>query len=180
GCRRYDLIRDRPRTVRNRLSPHHRGGIAFNQGLGVFRSSNLGGEVARLGEDRHAALVIVCVGREKVDRGAVEQPARNNLGPLPPETRQRRGRDLHQAALLDPLNNALWRLLEDGVSLRMSQDRSQSAIAKSRKAVRDLNRDAIVAEFYQQIVGFANGVEVRLLEHALQVLVGEMKIASQT
>jgi hypothetical protein len=72
------------------------------------------------------------------------------------------------------------RLLEDGVALGMSQDRSQAAIAKTRKAVRDLNRDAIVAKFYQQIVGFANGVEVRLLEHALQVFVGEMKIASQT
>src|SRR6266404_369307 len=174
------LVQHRPGTIRNRLSPYNRGGIAFNQGLGALRSGNLGGEVTPLGKDRHAALVVVRVGREKVDRRAVEQPARDDLGPLPPETRQRRGRYLHQAALLDPFKNALRRLLEDGVSLWMSQDRSQAAIAKTRKAVRDLNRDAVVAKFHQQIVGFANGVEVRLLEHALQVLEGEMKIASQT
>ncbi len=66
------LVQHRPWAVRNRLSPHHRGGIAFYQSLGVLRSGNLGGEVPPLGEDRHATLVVVRVGREKVNGSAVE------------------------------------------------------------------------------------------------------------
>ena len=79
-------------------------------------------------------------------------------------------RHLNQAALLRPLQDALRRLLQDRVPLRVGQDRRQPAISQAREDIGKLRWHAVVAEFDQQIVGFANGVGVRLFEHAFQIL----------
>ena len=60
----------------------------------------------------------------------------------------------------------------------MGQDRRKPAISQASETLGELGRHAVVAEFNQQIVGFANGVGVRLLEDAFQILEGKMKIAA--
>jgi len=115
-----------------------------------------------------------------VHRGAVEQPAAEGFGPFSPEAGERRGGDLNQTALVRPLQDALRRLLQDRVPFWMSDDRYQSAISQAKEAVLEPSGDTEVAEFNQQIVGFAYGVGMWLFEDALQILKRKMKIAAQT
>jgi 6-phosphogluconolactonase len=61
----------------------------------------------------------------------------------------------------------------------MSQDRSNAAIRELGEALGKPRRDAEVAQFNQQIVGFANGVGTGLFEDALKVLERKMEIAPQ-
>ena len=61
----------------------------------------------------------------------------------------------------------------------MSKNRSDSLISQLRKAFVDLLRHAVVAEFDQQIVTALDGVAVGVSEHVLQIVVGEMEVASQ-
>src|SRR5208283_5678776 len=62
----------------------------------------------------------------------------------------------------------------------MSQNWRQAAISQSEEAFFKPRRNAVVAEFNQQIVGFSDGVGVRLFEHALQVLERKMKVAAKS
>jgi len=169
-----------PGTEGNRKTLDDGSGVAFDQGIGILGSYNFLGDRPTGGKIWDAAFCVVSVGSENVDGGAVEEPAGDDLGAFAPEAGERRGRDLHQAALLGPFQDALWCLLEDGIALGMGEDGGQSAISEAGETFRKPCRDTEVAEFNQQVVSPADRVGVRVLEHAFQILEGKMKVASQS
>jgi hypothetical protein len=70
--------------------------------------------------------------------------------------------------------------LQDGISFGMGQNRRKPTASQARETVGKLVWDAEVAEFNQQIIGFANRVGVGLFEGSFQILEGKMEIAAQT
>ena len=61
----------------------------------------------------------------------------------------------------------------------MGEHGSDSPIPQLDEAVRDLRRNAVVAEFDQQIICVADNVSLGRGENVLKVLVGKMEIATQ-
>lgn len=106
---------------------------------------------------------------------AVKQPARDQFRPFSPEARESRRCDLNQTALFRPFQDALRGLLKNRVPFGMGKNWDQPAISKAKEAFLEPGWNAEVAEFNQQIVGFANSVAVRLLQDAFQVFKGKMK-----
>src|ERR1700685_544444 len=112
-----------------------------------------------------------------MNSATIKEPVGDDLGAFSPKAEQCRGGDLNQTALFGPFQDALRRLLQDGISLGMRQDGRKAAIAEAGETLGKLRRDTEVAELDQQIIGLADGVGVRLVEDALQIFEGEMKIA---
>jgi len=75
-------------------------------------------------------LGIVSITRDRVHRLVLQQPGSQSAHTLPPKSRQRIGRDLHRAAQLHELDYALGPLPQDGVTLRMRNDRGHSTISQ--------------------------------------------------
>jgi len=113
-------------------------------------------------------------------RESIEEPVGDDLGAFSPKAEQRRGGDLDETSLFGPFQDALRRLLQDGISLGMGQDGRKAAVAEAGEALGKLCWNTEVAQLDQQIIRLANGVGVRLLEDALQIFEGEMKIAAQS
>src|SRR5579862_6092601 len=98
---------------------------------------------------------------------------------LSPESGKRRARYLNDASLFSPLQNALRIFAENRIAFRMRDNHRNSAVAQPGERVGDLLRDAVVAEFDQQITGSVDDVTVRVGERVLNVVVGEVKIATE-
>src|SRR5450755_4302216 len=62
----------------------------------------------------------------------------------------------------------------------MGQDRREATVSHASEALGKLGGDAVVAEFDQQVVGFADGVSVGMFQDAFEIFEGEMKIAAQS
>src|SRR5690348_6331004 len=98
------------------------------------------------------------VSRHKVDEFALEQPFRGISGMSSPKAGENRSRDLDCAAQLGPLNDACRVLLNNRVTLGMSDDGSNSVLAHLGEPVINLRRNAEIAELDEQVVTVSNAV----------------------
>ena len=106
-----------------------------------------------------------------------EQPLGRAAGGLAPETGECRAGHLNDASLLGPLDHALQIFTQNRIAFGMRDDNRDSVIAEFVKGIGRILRDAVVAEFHEQVVSVADDVPRRIGVCVLQILVREMKVA---
>ena len=96
-----------------------------------------------------------------------------------PKSSQRGSSHLNDAALLGPLHHALQVLAQNLVAFGMGDDGGDAAVAQLHKTIRNLLRDAVIAQLDQHVVRAFNRIARGIGQHILQVVVGEMEVAAQ-
>jgi hypothetical protein len=91
-----------------------------------------------------------------------------------------RGRGyLHRATQFHPTQDSLRRCLQNRVTLRMGNHRSETCFTQPGGAVIQLHRDTVVVQFHQQIMAAFDGVALRPGQDVLYVFIREVEIAAQ-
>src|SRR5215469_8399498 len=174
-----EIVGDRVGKVGQGLAVDHGAGVVVDQGLGEILAVEVGNQIACGRQLGLAVLGIVSVGGENMDGVPIEQPAGGAHNALSPVSGESGSGHLDYASLLHPLQHPLRALLQNGVALRMSKDGSDSLVAQLGEAFVDLLRDAVVAQFDQEIVRALDGVVGRAGEDVLQIVVGQMEVTAQ-
>lgn len=120
------------------------------------------------------------IGGEHMDRLTVEEGAGAATGLFAPESGERVGGYLDEAASFDPLGKTLKIFLQVGVALGVGNHRGDSHFQQAKQGRGDLLGNGVIAELDEEIAGVADGVAVGVGEGVLEVVVGEVEIASQS
>ena len=129
--------------------------------------------------DGYAVFGVVGVGGQNVHRVSFEQPLGDARSFLSPASSHRRSGHLHRATLIHPLQDSSLRLLQNRIALGMSDHGRDANVGHPGEAFVDLCRNAVVAQFDQQVVAVFDGVAFRRNQDFLQVVVRKMEIAAQ-
>lgn len=121
---------------------------------------------------------VVSIGRDEVHGFMLQKPCGGPLHALTPETCQGIRCDLHRAPQLHELDHALRSHSQDGIALRVSEDRGYAAFAQFKETVANLRRNTEVAQLNQEVAA-ADGVAVRIGKNELQMIVRKMEVAAQ-
>jgi len=118
--------------------------IVINQCSCDIQTKHFGYRGVGCRQNWNPILVVMRIARQDVHGAMLEQPLRAAAGCLSPESSHGGGGYLHKTAFLGPFQNPPEILLQDRISLRVSQHGSKANGKKAREELVDLERYGVV------------------------------------
>jgi len=164
--------RDRLQAV----SGESRARIPDAQDLGDRFAATFRKQLIGVIEPGRAALAIVAVAGQEMDQIPIEQRFRELLCG-PPETAEDTLRgDLDAHAVFDPLGDLIDSLPQQRIAFRMGDNRNHAGLLQAGEDFRCVVKDDQIREFDQQITALIDGIFLRILDGAQNIVIAEMKI----
>ncbi len=149
------------------------------EAVGEFLSVVFDERGVSVAEVGRAAVEVVGIRGEEVDPVALEEQVGGGLGLGSELAEECAGGHLDDASGADPVVHHLGLGLQGGVAFGVGEDGDDSAGDELVEGLADVGCDAVVGEFYEQILVFVDGVFARVLELVLDVVIGQMEVAAE-
>jgi hypothetical protein len=153
--------------------------IVINQCSCDIQTKHFGYRGVGCRQNWNPILVVMRIARQDVHGAMLEQPLRAAAGCLSPESSHGGGGHLHKTAFFGPFQHPPEILLQDRISLRVSQNGSKAAGKQTREKLVDLERYGVVTELYEQVFAIPDRVPFRVGQNSFEIIVRKMEVASQ-
>jgi hypothetical protein len=153
--------------------------IVINQCSCEIQTEHFGYRGVGCRQNRNPILVVMRIARQDVHCAMLEQPLRAAPDCLSPESSHGGGGYLHKTAFFGPFQHPPEILLQDRISLRVSQHGSKAEAKQAREKLVDLERYRVVTELHEQVFAIPDRVPFRVGHNSFEIIVRKMEVASQ-
>jgi len=153
--------------------------IVINQCSCDIQTKHFGYRGVGCRQNRNPILVVMRIARQDVHGAMLEQPLRAAAGCISPESSHGGRGYLHKTAFFGPFQHPPEILLQDRISLRVSQHGSKAEGKQAREGLVDLERYGVVTELHEQVFAIPDRVPSRVGHNSFEIIVRKMEVASQ-